>query len=170
MKYCCVSKVVLSLFVVLALASCTSLNSSVGSYLGLDTDLRVDFVVDPDINPDEVGKPSPLFVRMYELKTPKMMKQADFIGIYEKDKEVLGEDFVAVHKLRRFKPGESRKEHYVLDKNTRYVAFFAELLKFKDAKYKIIVPVVANNVVQTSASVHVTGNNIVVETRGKTVD
>jgi type VI secretion system protein VasD len=165
MKNWYISKVLLLVLVTQSLVSCTSMNGAVGTYFDMDTDLQVDFAVDPDINPDEMGKASPLFIRMYELKTPKMMKQADFIRIYENDKEVLGADFVAVHRLRRFKPGESRTERYVLDKQTRYVAFFAEFLKFKDAKYKVIVPVVANNVIQTSATARVTGNEISIETR-----
>jgi type VI secretion system protein VasD len=99
---------------------------------------------------------------MYELKSPKAMKQADFIDIYERDKELLGEDMVAVHNLKRFKPGESRTEHYVLDKKANYVAYYAEFLNFKDSKYKVIVPVVANNVFQSGATVYVTKNEIVV--------
>lgn len=158
----CFKLISLSLMSVLVM-SCSSLNGAVGSYFGMDTDLQVEFIVDPDINPDESGKASPLFIRMYELKSPKMMAQTDFIDIYERDKEVLGENLVTIHKLRRFKPGESRTEHYVLDKSANYVAFYAEFLKFKDAKYKVIVPVVANNVFQSTATVHVSKNEISVE-------
>ena len=147
----------------ISLVSCQSLNSAVGTYFDMDTDLQIDFVVDADINPDELGKASPLFIRMYELKNSKMMKKADFIDIYERDKEALGADFVAVHKLKRFKPGESRIEHFVLDKKTDYVAFYAEFLEFKDSKYKLIVPVIANNVVRTTAVVRVAGNTISVD-------
>ncbi len=150
------------------LVSCTSLNSAVGSYFGMDTDLQVEFVVDSDINPDESGRASPLFIRMYELKAPKAMRQADFIDIYERDKELLGEDMVAVHKLKRFKPGESRTEHYVLNKDANYVAYYAEFLNFKDSKYKVIVPVVANNVFQSTATVRVSKNEIVVITANST--
>jgi type VI secretion system protein VasD len=146
----------------MTLVSCTSLNGTIGSYFGMDTDLRVEFIVDADINPDESGKASPLFIRMYELKSPKAMKQADFIDIYERDKELLGEDMVAVHNLKRFKPGESRTEHYVLDKKANYVAYFAEFLNYKDSEYKVIVSVVANNVFQSAATVHVSKNEIVV--------
>jgi len=163
MKY---SNILKSLFFVVTatvVASCSSLNGTVGTYFGMDTDLQVDFVVDADINPDELDKPSPLFIRMYELKTPKMIRKSDFIDIYERDKEVLGADLVAVHKLKRFKPGESRTEHFVLNKETHYVAYYAEFLKFKDSKYKVVVPVVSNNVFQTSAIVHVSGNDLSVD-------
>lgn len=145
----------------ITLIACQSMNSSVGGYFGLDTDLQIDFVVDADINPDELGKASPLFIRMYELSSKKMMKKADFIEIYERDKDVLGADLVAVHKLKRLKPGESRTEHFVLDKKTNFVALYAEFLEFKEAKYKIIIPVVANNVFRNSVTIRVSGNDLV---------
>lgn len=143
------------------LSACQSMNATVGGYLGLDTDLKIDFMVDADINPDELGKASPLFIRMYELSSKKMMKKADFIEIYERDKEILGADMIAVHKLKRLKPGESRTEHFVLDKKTHYVALYAEFLEFKDSKYKLIIPVVANNVFRNSVVIRVSGNELI---------
>ena len=143
------------------LTACQSMNGTVGGYLGLDTDLEINFIVDADINPDELGKASPLFIRMYELKANKMMKKADFIEIYERDKEILGADMVVVHKLKRFKPGESRTEHFVLDKNANYVALYGEFLEFKEAKFKLIIPVVANNVFRNSVVIRVSGNELI---------
>jgi type VI secretion system protein VasD len=144
-----------------ALSACQSVNGTVGSYLGLDTDLQIDFIIDSDVNPDELGTASPLFIRMYELKATKMMKRADFIEIYERDKKVLGADMVAVHKLKHFKPGEKRAENFVLQPDTNYVALFGEFLEFKDAKYKLIIPVVANNVFRNSVVIRVSGNELI---------
>ena len=142
------------------LTACQAVNSSVGGYFDLDTDIKIDLLVDADINPDELGKASPLFIRMYELSSNKMMKRADFIEIYERDKEVLGADMVAVHKLKRLKPGEDRTEHIVLDKKTNYVALYAEFLEFKESKFKLIFPVVANNVFRDSVVIRVSGNEL----------
>jgi len=150
-------------FILATLTACQSMDSAVGGYFGLDTDLKIEFRVDADINPDELGKASPLFIRMYELKSKKMMKKADFIEIYERDKEVLGADMIAVHKLRRFKPGESRVEQFVLDKKTHYVGLYAEFLEFKDSRYKLIIPVVANNVFINSVIIRVSGNELIFE-------
>jgi len=144
-----------------SLTACQSMNAAVGGYLGLDTDLEIQFIVDADINPDELDKASPLFIRMYELKTKKMMKKADFIEIYERDKDVLGADLINSHKLKRFKPGENRTEHFVLDGKTHYVALYAEFLEFKDSKYKLIIPVVANNVVRNTVIIRVSGNKLI---------
>ncbi len=145
------------------LTACQTMNSKVGSYFELDTDLQIDFIVDADINPDESGSASPLFIRMYELKSDKMMGKSDFIDLYERDKEVLGADLVARHELKRFKPGESRTEHFVLEKTADHVALFAEFLDFKDSKYKLIIPVVANNVFRNKVSIQVSGNELILK-------
>ena len=143
------------------LTACQAVNSSVGGYFDLDTDIRIELLVDADINPDELGIASPLFIRLYELSSNKMMRRADFIEIYERDKEVLGADMIAVHKLKRLKPGENRTEHFVLDKKTNYVALYAEFLQFKESKYKLIIPVVANNVFRDSVVIRVSGNELI---------
>ena len=143
------------------ITACQTVNSSVGGYLNLDTDIEIELLVDADINPDESGKASPLFIRLYELTSNKMMDRADFIEIYERDKDVLGADMIAVHKLKRLKPGESRTEHIVLDKKTNYVALYAEFLEFKEAKFKLIIPVVANNVFRDSVVIRVSGNQLI---------
>ena len=60
--------------VVLALAviaACTELNTKAGGLLNLDTDLKLAFITEADINPDDKNQPSPLFIRMYELKSTK---------------------------------------------------------------------------------------------------
>lgn len=144
----------------LTIQGCSSLNSAVGGMFGADTDLTISFDVESDINPDENKVPSPLFVRMYELKSSKLFKKANFIDIYENDKKVLGADLIAVQKLRRLKPGESRENNFVLDEKTRFVGLYAEFLNYKNAKYKIIIPVVQHDVIGTTVNITVTGNKI----------
>lgn len=164
-------KLLFTLVAVMLLSACQSANKAVGTYFKLDTDLKVEFAVDADINPDEDGRASPLFVRMYELKTNKMIHKVDFIELYERDKEALGADIVNVHRLKRFAPGESRVENFVLDKGTNYVAFYAEFLDYENSKYKVVVPVVANNVFRTYAMVRLAGNTLRVEDgAGKELD
>ena len=143
------------------LAACQTINSKVGTYFELDTDLQIDFIVDADINPDESGNASPLFIRMYELTKDKMVSKADFIDLYERDKKALGAELVTKHELKRFKPGESRSEHFVVQKTVNHVALFAEFLDFKDSKFKLIIPVVANNVFQNKVKVQVSGNKLI---------
>ncbi|MCW8935088.1 MAG: type VI secretion system lipoprotein TssJ [Gammaproteobacteria bacterium] len=161
MKHFQLVKITLITFLLSVLTACQSMNGAVGGYFGLDTDLEITFEVDADINPDEMGKASPLFIRMYELKAKKMMKKADFIELYERDKEVLGADMIAVHKLKHFNPGKARSEHFVLDPKTKYVALYGEFLEFKNARYQLIIPVVANNVFRNSVVIRVSGNELI---------
>jgi len=138
--------------------ACTAVNSGVGGYFGLDTDLKITFVADADINPDEKKKPSPLYIRMYELKSTKMFNKADFISLYERDSEIIGADLIAVQKLKPLKPGETRDDFLVLDNKTTYVALYAEFLQYKDAVYRVVIPVTATNVVTSSATIRISGN------------
>lgn len=142
------------------LSSCSSSKSRVGGVLSLDTDIKITFEVDSDINPDEKNKPSPLFVRMYELKSETLFNKVDFVGLYEKDEALLGADLIRKQELKRIAPGEDHIERFVADKETHYIAIYAEFFNYKDAKYKIIFPVTTNNIFRNSVRVRITENNI----------
>ena len=88
MKVSLIVKAILLAISFVTLSACSSINSSVGGFFNMDTDLEIKFKVDADVNPDDDRKPSPLFVRMYQLKSTKMFNRANFIDLYEKDKEV----------------------------------------------------------------------------------
>lgn len=143
------------------ITGCSSLNSSVGSLFNMDTDLEIKFKVDSDVNPDDDRNPSPLFVRMYQLKSTKMFERANFIDLYEKDKEVLGADLISKQKLRRIKPGESRNENFVLNKEANYIGLYAEFLDYKKSSFKLVIPVVPTNVIGTSEKVLIAGNKLI---------
>lgn len=144
----------------LLISACSTINSAVGGLFNADTDLTLTFKVEADINPDEGKKPSPLFIRMYELKSTKMFKQVNFIDLYERDKEVLGADLIGVQKLKRIRPGEDREDNLVLDEKTRFVGLYAEFLRYKNAKYKLIIPVVQHDVIGTTKTIYISRNII----------
>ena len=143
------------------LSACQSINSSVGGIFNLDTDINIEFYVDANINPNESGRPSPLFIRMYELKSNKMLKNAHFLDIFENDKEALGADLVVKYKLKLIQPGENRIDQFVLEPETKFIGLYAEFLNFKTAKYKLIIPVVVNNVFRNSVAIRVSGNELI---------
>lgn len=161
MKLLSFIKLILLSVSIVSLSACSSINSSVGGLFNMDTDLEIKFKVDADVNPDDDKKPSPLFIRMYQLKSTKMFSRANFIDLYEKDKEVLGADMISKQKLRRIKPGESRTENFVLNKETRYIGLYAEFLRFKKSSYKLLIPVVPTNVIGTSEDVLISGNKLI---------
>ena len=147
------------------LSACTSVNRKVGAAFALDTDLKISFLVEDSINPDESEQSSPVFVRMYELSSTKGFEKADFIDLYERDEEILGDSFVAKQELERLVPGTDRNEVFVLNKDTRYVALFAEFFRYKGAEAKVVFPVTTTNVVRNSVKVRVSGNTLEVVKR-----
>ena len=154
-------KVCLLIFLVsFVLAGCTSMNHQVGEMLNLDTDLKLEFVVDEQINPDEQNTSSPVFVRFYELTSSSAFSQADFIDLYERDEEVLGDTFISKQELKRLVPNTFRKETFVLSKETRFVGLFAEFYDYDDAQSKVVFEVTSSNVIRNSVGVQISGNKM----------
>ncbi|MFT5083360.1 MAG: type VI secretion system protein VasD [Lentisphaeria bacterium] len=155
-----VQKKVMFFAALATLLGCTTVNHKVGEVLNLDTDIKIKMNIAGNVNPDESGKPSPVFVRLYELNNTAIFEKADFIDLYENDEKILGSSLVAKQELKRFIPGKMRIEELVLKKDTQYVALFAEFFRFKDARSKIVFPVTARNVVRNTISVEISENEI----------
>ncbi len=155
-----ITKFVLISLALLMNISCTTMNTKVGGMLNLDTDLKLDFLVGADANSDEQNIPSPLIVRMYELKSADMFNKANFIDIFERDAEVLGADMIDKQQLKHMQPGETREVNFVLSNETQYVGLFAEFLQYKDAKYKLLIPIALTNVFSSSAKIKISGNEL----------
>lgn len=152
--------VTLAMLAVASLSACTAMNTKVGGYFNADTDLRLKFIADADINPDDKKRPSPLFIRLYELKSPKLFEKANFIDLFERDTEILGADLVAKQTLKRLRPGDTRVDTLVLKSDTRYVGLVAEFLQYRDAKYKVLIQIAPTNVFASSGDVDVSSNAI----------
>lgn len=153
-------KVIFISVALLLVGACTSNESKVGGMLGLNTNLKLEFKVADNINPDEKRTPSPVYLRFYELKSDKQFNKTDFLELYERDTESLGDDLVSKQELKRIAPGEAREEKFVLDKETRYVALFAEFFQYKDAKYKVVFPVTSSNIFDDRVLIEISGNTL----------
>ncbi len=145
------------------IAGCSTVNNKVGEALNLDTDLKLHLIAAPELNPDEKNQSSPVFIRLYELTSLKAFENANFIDIYERDAEILGDTFVAKQELKRVVPGTQRIERFVLQDGTRYVALFAEFYRYKDSKFKVAFPVTSSNVVRNSIKVNLSGNSVILD-------
>jgi type VI secretion system protein VasD len=57
-----------------------------------------------DVNPDARDRPSPIKVRFYLLKSPKVFENTDFFSLKEQGRELLADD-LRLYDERVFKPG-----------------------------------------------------------------
>jgi type VI secretion system protein VasD len=59
-------------------------------------------------NPDETGRPSPVKVRVYELKDSNTFSEADYFSLNANDKSVLGSDLLSKVEMI-LRPGETKR-------------------------------------------------------------
>lgn len=88
------------------------------------------------INPDSRGRPSPLQVRVYELKSAAAFSNADFITLYQRDQAELGGD-VLVRDEYLIQPGSQTPIRRPLSGQTRFVAAFAAYRDLERARWRV---------------------------------
>lgn len=145
--------------VTLLLSGCSSNRSPVGAALNLNTDLRLVISAEREINPDHTQRPSPVVIRLYELKDVAAFDKADFVDIYERE-VLLSDSLVTRHLLKPIVPGEERQERLVLKPDTTHVGLFAEFSQYRGASYKVAFPVTQHNVFKDVVRVTLSGTDI----------
>jgi type VI secretion system protein VasD len=95
-----------------------------------------------DINPSVSGRPSPLLIRVYELKAPTAFNNADFVSLYQNDQATLGTELVARDEFS-LNPGDSRPLDKIVSPDTRFIGVFAAYRDLDRAKWRSVVPVQA---------------------------
>ncbi len=105
--------------------------------------LSIHIIAASGINPDARSRPSPVVVRLYELKTSAQFESADFLSLYEKDQSVLGAEIVARDEFI-FRPGESKAINKALAADTKFVGVVAAFRELEKARWRALVPVLPN--------------------------
>ena len=103
------------------------------------------------INPDARNRPSPVVIRVYELKTPAAFESADFFSLFDKDQATLGADMVAREEFT-MRPGDSKNINRELKPDTRFIAVFAGFREVEKSTWRAVMPLTIGqkNTVQIS--------------------
>ena len=126
----------LTAFVALALmAGC----SSMSPYSNV-TKLNLKLTASDQLNPDLNGRPSPIVVRLFELKHPVAFENADFFSLYEHAKESLAPDIVATEELE-LRPGETVELKLSVEEGSLYVGVLAAYRDLPDTKWRYTLQV-----------------------------
>lgn len=91
------------------------------------------------LNPDLNGRPSPIVVRLIELKHPAAFANGDFFSMYSGAKEALAPDFVTQEELE-LRPGESRTLKVSTKPGSRYVGVLAAYRDLPDSRWRFVIP------------------------------
>ena len=113
--------------------------------------LAINVVASGSINPDARARPSPVMVRLYELKATAQFEAADFVSLFEKDQSILGADIVVRDEFV-LKPGESKTINKALAADTKFIGVVAAFRDLERARWRAVTAVQPNknNVVAIS--------------------
>lgn len=133
------------------LAGCSAL-SPYSDMTKLDLTLTATDELNLDIN----GRPSPVVVRLFELKHPVAFESTDFFTLYQRPKEALDLDMVASeeHELR---PGETLSLKLSIEPGSRFVGVLAAYRDLEQAQWRRVQPVRAGERVVANLYLDKTG-------------
>ncbi len=95
-----------------------------------------------NINPDRNGRPSPIVVRVYELKSENVFKGADFFSLFEQDSAILGADLVNRVEYQ-MDPGEVIQYDREFANDSSYLGVIAAYRNLENARWRasmVILP------------------------------
>lgn len=110
--------------------------------LGGPATLKASVAAGAQVNPDSRKRPSPVVVRVFELKSATLFEQADFISLFEKEQAVLGAELVSREEFV-LRPGETRPLNKPLSPDTKFIGVMAAFRELERARWRVIVPVAA---------------------------
>nr|WP_281375124.1 type VI secretion system lipoprotein TssJ [Aquabacterium terrae] len=97
----------------------------------------------PQLNLSVNQRPSPLLVRVYELKTASSFNSADFMALYQGDQAALAADMVAREEIM-LQPGENRPYKKTLGAETKFIGVFGAYRNLEKSTWRVVVPVQPN--------------------------
>jgi type VI secretion system protein VasD len=101
---------------------------------------RVTVAASPDSNPDATGRPSPVVVRVYQLKGDATFNEADFFALYDDEQKVLGADLITRAEYI-IEPSEKRSIELSVSPEARFVGAIAAFRDIRTAQWRAIVAV-----------------------------
>jgi type VI secretion system protein VasD len=93
-----------------------------------------------DLNPNAEGRPSPVVVRIYQLKADGMFSTVDYEPLFEDEQKALGADLISREEYT-LTPSERRTIEVPVDVDTRFVGAAAAYRDIRNAEWRVLAPV-----------------------------
>lgn len=116
---------------VLALTGCSPFSST--------TKLDLTLEGSPRLNPDINDRPSPIVVRLIELRNPVAFENTEFFSLYQRPREVLTPDLVSQEELE-LRPGDKRSYKLSAQPESRYIGVLAAYRNLPEANWRYVIP------------------------------
>ncbi len=96
-------------------------------------------VVSADVNPDSAGRPSPIVVRLYQLKEEGAFNSASYFALSDKEQATLGPSLESREEYE-LKPGETKELTLKIPPEARYLGAVAAYRDLNNSKWKALSP------------------------------
>lgn len=126
-----VTKSIMALVLLGAISACSLLISNKGE----EVELQIN--VAEQVNPDELGRSSPVVIRLYELKKNVAIEGLEFFSVYDQTEA----DFkAAVISMKEFQvnPGQLLQQMVVTDVSTTHLMLVAAFKDIDNSQWKVI--------------------------------
>ena len=95
---------------------------------------RLSLAVSADVNPDSQGRPSPIVVRIYQLKDDAAFQGADYFALFDKEQATLAGALVSRQEYE-LRPGEQRMLDYAVAPETLFLGVAAAYRDIRNAQW-----------------------------------
>lgn len=98
---------------------------------------RVEAIIqaEADINPNLDGKPAPLVLRIYELKSIDTFQNSDFFSLYDDETSTIGKDILAKDEIE-IRPSEKYNYKREANVETRYLGVIAAYRNIDNSQWR----------------------------------
>ncbi len=107
-----------------------------------------------DLNPNLEGRPSPLVIRIFELKSVDAFQSSDFFSLYDNEAAALGPDILAKDEIE-VRPGERYNYTRTLNAESRFIGVVAAYRDLDNAQWRASIKVPQNK--KSTLSIHLGG-------------
>ncbi|MGH8199163.1 MAG: type VI secretion system lipoprotein TssJ [Steroidobacteraceae bacterium] len=97
-------------------------------------------IASADVNPDSQGRPSPVVVRIYQLRGDAQFNDAAFFALFDNEKSTLGEDLIMRDERTLF-PGQSAPLSLALAPDARFLGVVAAYRDIRSSRWRAVVGV-----------------------------
>lgn len=99
---------------------------------------RLTIAATADTNPDSSGRPSPVVVRLYQLKADTAFTAAEFFALFDDEMKVLGPDLIGRTEYT-LAPSERRTMELDVSADAHFVGIIAAYRDIRNAQWRTIV-------------------------------
>jgi type VI secretion system protein VasD len=96
-------------------------------------------VVARDVNPDSDGRPSPIVVRLYQLKEEGAFNSASYFALSDKEQATLGPSLESREEYE-LQPGQTKELILEIPPEARYLGVVAAYRNLNNSKWKALSP------------------------------